>query len=100
MSIYGSLDSPTYNVASNAQLWDQAFAQPLSLSSNLITQGKGGALESFGLGSAIRDTFIPEGNVERGIGGAAIEYLPAFRFLDDEFTGTTRPRTTHAGPPL
>lgn len=58
MSIY-SMSSPTYTGVSRQALFDAAMSQPLSLTSTLVEQGKGGALESFGLGTAMRESQVP-----------------------------------------
>lgn len=58
MSIY-SMSSPTYTGMSRQALFDSAMSQPLSLTSTLVDQGKGGALESFGLGTVLRENQLP-----------------------------------------
>jgi hypothetical protein len=58
VSIY-SMSSPTYTGMSRQALFDSAMSQPLSLTSTLVDQGKGGALESFGLGTVLRENQLP-----------------------------------------
>jgi hypothetical protein len=58
VSIY-SMSSPTYTGMSRQALFDSAMSQPLSLTSTLVDQGKGGALESFGLGTVLRESQVP-----------------------------------------
>lgn len=59
--IYGFRGGPTYRGMTRESFLDSAMDQPLSLTSTLFDQAKGGALESFGLGTAIRDFAIPDG---------------------------------------
>jgi hypothetical protein len=54
------MSSPTYTGLSSYDLLDSAMSQPLSLTSTLWQEGKGGALESFGLGTALRYGNLPE----------------------------------------
>jgi hypothetical protein len=54
------MSSPTYTGLSKFDLLDSAMSQPLSLASTLYEEGKGGALESFGLGTALRYGTLPE----------------------------------------
>lgn len=66
---YAFRPGPEYAGATGAELWASAMSQPMSLGATFWDQAKGGMLESFGLGTAIRDFAIPEGNVDRsGIG--------------------------------
>jgi hypothetical protein len=53
------MSSPTYTGMSRQALFDSAMSQPLSLTSTLVDQGKGGALESFGLGTVLRESQLP-----------------------------------------
>jgi hypothetical protein len=53
------MSSPTYTGLSRADLFDSAMSQPLSLTSTLWEEGKGGALESFGLGTVLRGSQVP-----------------------------------------
>lgn len=62
-SVYSFRAGPTYRAASRQELFDSAMEQPLSLASTFFDQTKGGALESYGLGTAIRDMAIPEGEM-------------------------------------
>jgi len=63
------MSSPTYTGLSKFDLLDSAMSQPLSLTSTLYEEGKGGALESFGLGTALRYGSLPEqAPVQQGVG--------------------------------
>jgi hypothetical protein len=53
------MSSPTYTGLSSYDLLDSAMSQPLSLTSTLYEEGKGGALESFGLGTVLRGSQVP-----------------------------------------
>jgi hypothetical protein len=53
------MSSPTYTGLSKLDLLDSAMSQPLSLTSTLWQEGKGGALESFGLGTVLRGSQVP-----------------------------------------
>jgi hypothetical protein len=55
-----SMWSPNYRAASRQEMFDAAMEQPLSITSTLLDQAKGGVLESFGLGTAIREAQLPE----------------------------------------
>jgi hypothetical protein len=59
VSVY-SMSGPTYSGLSKFDLLDSAMSQPLSLTSTLFEEGKGGALESFGLGTLLRRGALPE----------------------------------------
>lgn len=58
--IYTFRPGPTYRTASSQELFESAMAQPLSRTSTFFDQAKGGILESFGLGTAIRSFELPE----------------------------------------
>lgn len=75
MSIYAFEPGPTYRPMTSQAAWGAALSQPLGLGSNLLEQGIGGTLSSFGLGTAIRDTFVPAGNTG-GLGRMAVAALP------------------------
>lgn len=60
MSGIYSMSGPTYRGATRQEMFDAAMEQPLSLTSTLVDQAKGGVLESFGLGTAIREGQLPE----------------------------------------
>jgi hypothetical protein len=53
------MSGPTYSPLSSLDLLDSALSQPLSLTSTLYEEGKGGALESFGLGTVLRQNEVP-----------------------------------------
>lgn len=53
------MSGPTYSPLSKADLLDSALSQPLSLTSTLYEESKGGALESFGLGTVLRQNEVP-----------------------------------------
>jgi hypothetical protein len=61
MSVFGFDGGPTYRGATRQEMFESAMAQPMSVPWTLFDQAKGGALESFGLGTAIKDFTIPEG---------------------------------------
>lgn len=65
MSIYSFEPGPKYRPLTPQAAWDSALSSPLSLGTNFGEQLVGGALQSYVLGSTIRDTLIPQGNVER-----------------------------------
>lgn len=65
MSIYSFEPGPKYRPLTPQAAWDSALSSPLSLGTNFGEQVVGGALQSYVLGSTIRDTIIPQGNVER-----------------------------------
>lgn len=60
-SVYSFRAGPTYRGATRQELFDSAMEQPLSLSSTFFDQAKGGILESYGLGTAVREFAIPDG---------------------------------------
>lgn len=62
--IYGFRSPPTYRPSDPGEMWQAAMDMPLSPTSTFFDQAKGGVLESFGLGTAIRDLTTPEGKVE------------------------------------
>jgi hypothetical protein len=84
--IYSMTGGPSYTGASRQDLFDSAMNQPLSLTSTLLDQAKGGILESFGLGTAIKDLTTPQGNeapslAEPAFGMAAIPIPGAYTLL-------------------
>ncbi len=84
--IYSMTGGPSYTGASRQDLFDSAMNQPLSLTSTLLDQAKGGILESFGLGTAIKDITTPQGNeapslAEPAFGMAAIPIPGAYTLL-------------------
>lgn len=58
--IYSFRPGPKYRAASSQELLESAISQPLSMTSTFFDQAKGGILESFGLGTAIRSFDLPE----------------------------------------
>lgn len=62
--IYSFRAGPVYRGAAPEEQFLAAMEQPLSLGSTLWDQAKGGVMESFGLGTAIRDFTTPQGNPE------------------------------------
>lgn len=81
--VYSMTGGPSYTGASRQDLFDSAMNQPLSLTSTLLDQAKGGILESFGLGTAIKDITTPQGNeapslAEPAFGMAAIPIPGAY----------------------
>lgn len=84
--IYSMTGGPSYTGASRQDLFDSAMNQPLSLTSTLLDQAKGGILKSFGLGTAIKDLTTPQGNeapslAEPAFGMAAIPIPGAYTLL-------------------
>lgn len=59
MSIYGFWQGPTYRPSTRDELFGAALEQPMSLGATFWDQAKGGVLESFGLGTAIRTLSLP-----------------------------------------
>lgn len=62
--VYSFRAGPSYRGASPEEQFISAMEQPMSLGSTLWDQAKGGVLESFGLGTAVRDFSTPQGNPE------------------------------------
>lgn len=60
-SIYSFRAAPTYRAATSGEMFEAAMDMPMSATSTFFDQGKGGILESFGLGTAVRDMTTPEG---------------------------------------
>lgn len=60
MSGVYSMSGPTYRGATRQEMFEAAMEQPLSITSTLLDQAKGGVLESFGLGTGIREAQLPE----------------------------------------
>lgn len=60
MSVYSFRSGPTYRAASPDEQFTAAFDMPLSVSSTLGEQFKGGILESLGLGTTIREVQLPD----------------------------------------
>lgn len=58
--IYSFRAGPTYRGATRQEMFEAAMDQPLSLTSTLMDQAKSGVLESFGLGTAIKEFTVPE----------------------------------------
>lgn len=65
---------PTFRGADPNERVRLALDMPYSLGQNLWEQGQQGVLDSFGLGTAVRDMSIPQGNVPRSpvVGAAPI----------------------------
>lgn len=60
MGVYSFRPGPTYRGASSGEQFAAAFDMPLSVSSTLGEQFKGGILDSLGLGTAIREAQLPD----------------------------------------
>jgi len=60
-SVYSFRSGPNYRGATPDETFRAALDQPMSMASTFFDQAKGGILESFGLGTALRDFTIPEG---------------------------------------
>lgn len=66
--VYSFRPGPTYRGATRQELFDAAMAEPLSATSTFFDQAKGGILESFGLGTVVRDNLLPsEAPTEPGL---------------------------------
>lgn len=61
MNAFSFRPAPTYRAASPDEQMTAAFDMPMSLLSTLGQQAKGGVLDSFGLGTSIRNLSTPEG---------------------------------------
>lgn len=59
MGVYSFRSGPTYRAANPGEQYSAAFDMPLSVSSTLGEQFKGGILDSLGLGTAIREIELP-----------------------------------------
>lgn len=69
MNAFSFRPAPTYRAASPDEQMTAAFDMPMSLLSTLGQQAKGGILDSFGLGTAVRTVTTPEtAPVESGSG--------------------------------
>ncbi len=62
VSVFSFRSGPEFRAAQRAELFDSALNQPMSAGATFWDQAKGGALESFGLGTGIRGLAIPQGN--------------------------------------
>lgn len=60
MGVYSFRPGPTYRGASPDEQFTAAFDMPLSVSSTLGEQFKGGILDSLGLGTTIREVQLPD----------------------------------------
>jgi len=65
--VYAMWNGPQYRASSPQEMMDAAMAMPMSLTSTLWDQAKGGALESYGFGTALRGLLTPQGNAETGL---------------------------------
>jgi hypothetical protein len=65
VSIYGFRPGPSFRGASRAEMFDSALNQPMNMGATFWDQAKGGTLESFGLGTAIRGADIPAGDTSQ-----------------------------------
>lgn len=61
VSPYAFRKGPSYGAANRGEQFEAAFEQPLNAQSTFAQGVVGGALESFGLGTVIRDFSIPQG---------------------------------------
>jgi len=98
MSVYSFREGPSYTAATREEMFTAAMDMPMSMGATFWDQAKGGTLESFGLGTAIRGAAIPPGDTSQlstmeQIGRAAESVLPggmvgvigsAIRRLTDE----------------
>lgn len=77
MSIYGFWQGPTYRPTTRDEMWESALDTPMSLGSTFWDQAKGGVLESFGLGTAIRTLSLPPAAQKNRARGESIEAYQA-----------------------
>lgn len=75
--LYAFRSGPTYRGATPQEQYEAALSQPMSLASTFFDQAKGGVLESFGLGTAIRDIGTPEGVKPEPTGNAYTDTITA-----------------------
>lgn len=68
MSIYSFRGGPQYRGAARGEQFIEALDQPLGIGSTLADQFVGGVLESYGLGTAVKDATIPQGDVDTSPG--------------------------------
>lgn len=61
-SLYGFRGGPTYRPGNPQDRLMDALDEPMSIGSTFFDQAKGGVVESFGLGTVIRDATVPQGN--------------------------------------
>lgn len=61
---YAFRSAPSYPAARRNEVFASAFEQPLSAEETFFTSARSGALESFGLGTVIRDFGTPRGEGE------------------------------------
>jgi hypothetical protein len=59
-SVYGFRPAPSYNTVTAPDLIVSALDQPMSGAATFFDQATGGILDSFGLGTAIRETMTPD----------------------------------------
>jgi len=65
MSVYNFRDGPSYTAATREEMFTAAMDMPMNGGATFWDQAKGGALESFGLGTAIREAAIPAGETSQ-----------------------------------
>jgi hypothetical protein len=76
-SPYAFRSGPTFRGAAKSEQFEAAFDQPMSIGATLTDQAAGGVLQSFGLGTVIRDFAIPQGApTEPGMVERALETAP------------------------
>ncbi|MBE1208445.1 hypothetical protein [Aminobacter carboxidus] len=74
-AIYAFRRGPTYDGATQQELFDSVMAQPMGMAATIVDQAKGAALKTFGLGTAVRTALLPQeaptvpGMVVTGEGG-------------------------------
>lgn len=78
--LYSFREGPSYRPLTPDRFMTDALDAPLSIASTYFDQAKGGILESFGLGTAIRDIAIPEGAEPPSTGSA---YTDTIREVND-----------------
>lgn len=65
MSVYNFREGPSYTAATREEMFTAAMDMPMNFGATFWDQAKGGALESFGVGTAIRGAAIPPGETSQ-----------------------------------
>jgi hypothetical protein len=65
VSVYSFREGPSYTAASREEMFTAAMDMPMNMGATFFDQAKGGTLESFGMGTAIRGSAIPPGDTSQ-----------------------------------
>lgn len=102
MSIYGFRGGPVRRGASKQEQFMAALEMPMNPLATFFDQAKGGALESFGLGTVIRDFSIPQGTQRRDggelVSGPVPNPLNPLSRLYEDVRGIVNPVQADATP--